>query len=164
MNYWLRARVVFQGLTIAAIVGGSYAYGQTKQQKEARAAAEQDAVLATASKERAEFQERLRAAEEAHLLEEQMAKGGRGSSTFDGVSGSNAGSGGEEKASGWWSWFGGGNSRSTTPAVPKVNDPLPPPPGVSSSPAGADMVRSPVADASPSSSKSGWGWSSEKKP
>ncbi|EED82831.1 predicted protein, partial [Postia placenta Mad-698-R] len=33
VNYWLRARVLTQGLTIAAIVGGSYAYGQTKQQK-----------------------------------------------------------------------------------------------------------------------------------
>ncbi|PCH36893.1 hypothetical protein WOLCODRAFT_56201, partial [Wolfiporia cocos MD-104 SS10] len=68
MNLWLRARVVFQGLTIVAIVGGSYAFGRTKQQKEA-AAAEQDALLSNAAKERAEFEVRLAAAEEAHRVE-----------------------------------------------------------------------------------------------
>ncbi|CCM01845.1 uncharacterized protein FIBRA_03915 [Fibroporia radiculosa] len=78
MNHWLRARVVFQGLTIAAIVGGSLAYGQTRQQKEAHAAAEQEAFLAATAKDRAEFHERLRAAEEAHRLEEEMGAADKG--------------------------------------------------------------------------------------
>ncbi|KAI0634210.1 hypothetical protein C8Q77DRAFT_1055847 [Trametes polyzona] len=64
LNHWLRVRVVMQGLTIAAVVGGSWWYGQMKHQKEAAAAAEQERVL-----ERAAFEARLRAAEEADRLE-----------------------------------------------------------------------------------------------
>ncbi|KAH9947788.1 hypoxia induced protein conserved region-domain-containing protein, partial [Amylocystis lapponica] len=66
MNYWLRARVVAQGLTIAAVVGGSYALGQTQTQKDAAAAAaaDQDARI-----ERAGFEARMREAEEAHRFE-----------------------------------------------------------------------------------------------
>jgi len=167
MNYWLRARVVAQGLTIAAIVGGSYAYGQTKQQKEAAAAKEQDNLLANAAKERAEFQQRLSAAEEAHRLEEEMAKGGRGS-----VSVARSSEPASQSGKGWRGWFDGGAAEDTPPQPPKTNEPLPPPSGVSSAPAGAEMVRTPVADApaSTSSSKGFWerlGWgrssSSEKK-
>jgi hypothetical protein len=33
MNYWLRARLVAQGVTVAAVVGGTYYYGQSKGQK-----------------------------------------------------------------------------------------------------------------------------------
>lgn len=168
MNYWLRARVLTQGLTIAAIVGGSYAYGQTKQQNEARAAAEQDVLLATAAQERAEFQVRLAAAEEAHRIEEEeMARGGRGSALP-------AGAGQVQQAGGgWFSWFGGGGyakREQGAPEPPKTNEPLLPPSGVSSAPAGVDMVRSPVADsdATPPSSKGvwerlGWGSGSDKK-
>ena len=71
LNHWLRVRVVMQGLTIVAIVGGSWWYGQMKHQKEA-AAVEQERIL-----ERAAFESRLRAAEEAdrmERLEEEQAR------------------------------------------------------------------------------------------
>ncbi|KAI0356943.1 hypothetical protein OH77DRAFT_1368157, partial [Trametes cingulata] len=64
LNHWLRVRVVMQGLTIVAVVGGSWWYGQMKHQKEAAAAADQERVL-----ERAAFEARLRAAEEADRME-----------------------------------------------------------------------------------------------
>ena len=53
-----------QGLTIVAVVGGSWWYGQMKHQKEAAASAEQERIL-----ERAAFESRLRAAEEADRME-----------------------------------------------------------------------------------------------
>ncbi|KAI0372455.1 hypothetical protein BV20DRAFT_964048 [Pilatotrama ljubarskyi] len=64
LNHWLRVRVVMQGLTIVAVVGGSWWYGQMKHQKEAAAAADQERLL-----ERAGFEARLRAAEEADRME-----------------------------------------------------------------------------------------------
>ncbi|KAI0943131.1 hypothetical protein AcV7_002364 [Taiwanofungus camphoratus] len=193
MNYWLRARVVAQGFTIAAIVGGSYAYGQTRQQQEATNAAEQEALLANAAKERAEFQERLKAAEEAHAWEVQMA-GGSASSPI--VSGSTSTSSGKGKGwGGLWGWDKSGEKTEDTkgqaPPPSKADERLTPPPGVSTepagtkmvrspdagktasaAPAGTEMVRSPVADENgPSSNKGFWGWigggdsssSSEKK-
>ncbi|RDX52579.1 hypothetical protein OH76DRAFT_1400372 [Lentinus brumalis] len=64
LNHWLRVRVVMQGLTVVAVVGGSWWYGQMKHQKEATASADQERVL-----ERAAFSARLRAAEEADRQE-----------------------------------------------------------------------------------------------
>ncbi|TFK86736.1 hypothetical protein K466DRAFT_586991 [Polyporus arcularius HHB13444] len=64
LNHWLRVRVVMQGLTVVAVVGGSWWYGQMKHQKEAAASADQERVL-----ERAAFSARLRAAEEADRQE-----------------------------------------------------------------------------------------------
>ncbi|KAI0717885.1 hypothetical protein C8T65DRAFT_605469 [Cerioporus squamosus] len=64
LNHWLRVRVIMQGLTVVAVVGGSWWYGQMKHQKEAAAAVDQERVL-----ERAAFQARLRAAEEADRQE-----------------------------------------------------------------------------------------------
>ncbi|KAI9056373.1 hypothetical protein FKP32DRAFT_1599102 [Trametes sanguinea] len=104
MNHWLRVRVVMQGLTICAVVGGSWWYGQMKHQKEAAAAAENERVL-----ERAAFEARLRAAEEAdriEKLEEQIhAKG-------------EVKNGGVSSGSGGWfgGWFGKGGSGSAPPA------------------------------------------------
>ncbi|THH27208.1 hypothetical protein EUX98_g6970 [Antrodiella citrinella] len=83
LNYWLRARLIFQGLTIAAVVGGTYVYGQTKQQKEEQA--RRDALQAEHEKlqETRAFEERLKAATEAHAAESEMfapAKGNSGGS------------------------------------------------------------------------------------
>ncbi|KAH9854610.1 hypothetical protein C2E23DRAFT_775193 [Lenzites betulinus] len=64
LNHWLRVRVLMQGLTIVAVVGGSWWYGQMKHQKEAATAVEQERLL-----ERAGFEARLRAAEETDKLE-----------------------------------------------------------------------------------------------
>jgi hypothetical protein len=73
-NVWLRWRVGLQGMTILAIVGGSYALGNTKQQQEVRAHDEQERLIGLAAKDRAAFEERLRAAEEAHAAEESIKR------------------------------------------------------------------------------------------
>ncbi len=69
MNNWFRARVIAQGATIAAIIGGSYMYGHTKKDEDAKALAEELRL-----KEKAEFEARLKAAEEAHAMEEAMRR------------------------------------------------------------------------------------------
>lgn len=96
-NNWLRVRIIAQGLTVVAIVGGSFALGQTKQQKELQAAQEQERQLALAAQERSEFGERMRAAEEAHGLEVQFSEN-RGKA--GGGSGSGSGNGGKS----WLKW------------------------------------------------------------
>jgi hypothetical protein len=72
MNFWLRARVVFQGLTVVALVGGSWVLGQTPAQQQEAAEKENERVLALAARDREEFEKRLRAAEEAHAQEEDI--------------------------------------------------------------------------------------------
>ncbi|OSC96271.1 hypothetical protein PYCCODRAFT_1429190 [Trametes coccinea BRFM310] len=88
-----------QGLTICAVVGGSWWYGQMKHQKEAAAAAENERVL-----ERAAFEARLRAAEEAdriEKLEEEIHA--RGEVKNGGVSSSGW-------LGGWFGFFGASSS------------------------------------------------------
>ena len=89
LNHWLRVRVVMQGLTVVAVVGGSWWYGQMKHQKDAAAAVEQERLL-----ERAAFEARLREAEETDRLErleaEVFAKQAQGASGSAGWLG------------GWW--------------------------------------------------------------
>ncbi|KDQ56727.1 hypothetical protein JAAARDRAFT_299938 [Jaapia argillacea MUCL 33604] len=133
-NNWLRVRIISQGLAIASIVGGSYYYGQTKSQLEAKAALEQERFLAKAAQERAEFEERLRGAEEAHN-EEQKArgifgmlgaggKGGLGKKPAEVISAGDAHkaervakveelSTSGEKKQGWWEWMGWKSSSPT---------------------------------------------------
>jgi hypothetical protein len=72
MNYWLRARVAAQGFTILAICGGAYLVN--KHEREAIAAGSEDISQenrAKQEKERREFEERLKNAEEAHRIEVQ---------------------------------------------------------------------------------------------
>ena len=71
MNYWLRARVIAQGLTIAAVVAGAWMMGQTKSQIN-KSAHEQDEMLAGLQRRREEFEERLKNAEENHRLEQEI--------------------------------------------------------------------------------------------
>jgi len=71
MNYWLRARVIAQGLTIAAVVAGAWMMGQTKPQID-KSAHEQDELLAGLQRRREEFEERLKNAEENHRLEQEI--------------------------------------------------------------------------------------------
>ncbi|KAI0657438.1 hypothetical protein C8Q70DRAFT_1001341 [Cubamyces menziesii] len=106
MNHWLRVRVVMQGLTIVAVVGGSWWYGQMKHQKEAAAAAENERVL-----ERAAFEARLRAAEEADRLEklEEQVHANAAAAAAHG--------GGGVSGGGWLGgWFGRGGSGSASGA------------------------------------------------
>ncbi|KAK2460760.1 hypothetical protein APHAL10511_007230 [Amanita phalloides] len=60
MNHWLRARVAAQGFTILALCGG--AYMMNKREREGAAGKVNDGT----EKERREFEERLKAAEQAH--------------------------------------------------------------------------------------------------
>jgi len=76
MNHWLRARVAAQGFTILAICGGAYLVN--KREREAAAAKGSNDVSQESAaenrkqeKERREFEERLKNAEEAHRIEVQ---------------------------------------------------------------------------------------------
>ncbi|KAF8270025.1 hypothetical protein EI94DRAFT_1572365 [Lactarius quietus] len=59
-NNWLRVRIVAQGLTVAAVVAGSWAYGVSTPASQLETAAAQDKAI----QERAAFEDRLRLAEE----------------------------------------------------------------------------------------------------
>jgi hypothetical protein len=72
MNVWLRARVVFQGLTVVALLAGSYAMGQTPAQQREAAEKENERLLSLAAREREEFEKRMRLAEEAHAEETEV--------------------------------------------------------------------------------------------
>ncbi|KAA1471942.1 hypothetical protein DENSPDRAFT_871860 [Dentipellis sp. KUC8613] len=64
LNTWLRVRIVAQGLTVAAVVAGTYVYG--KKLEPAPAAAQAEVREAPDARG---FEDRLRAAEEAHAFE-----------------------------------------------------------------------------------------------
>ncbi|KAH9996310.1 hypoxia induced protein conserved region-domain-containing protein, partial [Russula vinacea] len=65
LNNWLRVRIIAQGLTIAAVVVGSWAYGTARPAHELDASAAQD----KAALERVAFEDRLRLAEEVTRAE-----------------------------------------------------------------------------------------------
>ncbi|KAI0074618.1 hypothetical protein K474DRAFT_1520157 [Panus rudis PR-1116 ss-1] len=104
-NNWLRARVVAQGFTVAALVGGSYmiktqsdANHNDEVAAKARAAREE----ADAAKEKREFEERLKAAEEAWKAEVGQAE----SSAAQGVH-----SQATSSSKSWWSWGSGSSQK-----------------------------------------------------
>ncbi|KAF9781308.1 hypoxia induced protein conserved region-domain-containing protein [Thelephora terrestris] len=113
MNYWLRARVIAQGFTIAAVVAGAWMMGRTKPQID-QSAREQDEMLATLQKRR-EFEERLKNAEENHRREQEIlnAPPSEGSSTPE-VRDINAQSPQLPQTSSTWNplrWYKGSNSK-----------------------------------------------------
>lgn len=59
-NNWLRLRILAQGLTVAAVVAGSWAYGVSTPASQLETAAAHDKAI----QERAAFEDRLRLAEE----------------------------------------------------------------------------------------------------
>lgn len=75
MNYWMRARVGLQGLTLVALVAGSMAL--KAERDKAKTVEEANALEVTQEmlkqKEKDEFEERLRGAEAAHLQETVLA-------------------------------------------------------------------------------------------
>lgn len=71
LNFWFRMRILFQGLTVAAIIAGSYVI--EKRKREEAALIQEDAVDERV-KERLEFEARLRGAEEAHAFEQELAR------------------------------------------------------------------------------------------
>lgn len=71
LNFWFRMRILFQGLTVAAIIAGSYVI--EKRKREGAVLLQEDAGDER-MKERLEFEERLRGAEEAHAFEQELAR------------------------------------------------------------------------------------------
>jgi len=65
-NNWLRVRIVAQGLTVTAVVAGSWAYGSARPMPELDASAARD----KAAEERIAFEDRMRLAEEVTRAEE----------------------------------------------------------------------------------------------
>lgn len=114
MNHWLRARVAAQGFTILAICGGAYLVN--KREREAAAGSEDISQenRAKKEKERREFEERLKNAEEAHRIEVQ----GRNNAqklVSRGATAESPNPPGHNKA-GWLGWLGWStSSRSNIP-------------------------------------------------
>jgi len=75
-NYWLRARVGAQALTIVALVAGTY-YLRPKQDMTADADVERRRIE-KAAREKEEFEERLRGAEDAYAVEKELMRGRKG--------------------------------------------------------------------------------------
>ncbi|KAI0058331.1 hypothetical protein BV25DRAFT_1762283, partial [Artomyces pyxidatus] len=65
-NNWLRVRILAQGLTVAAVVAGSWAYGSASVPQHV---ADEQAAAEKARTDRVAFEERMRAAEEVHRVE-----------------------------------------------------------------------------------------------
>jgi Hypoxia induced protein conserved region len=105
-NNWLRVRVIAQGLTIVAIVAGTYSLGQRGFGVEAelnKTPVEADLERRREEKidrDRKEFEGRLKKAEEAHRAETQASS-----------LAANASSGVARK--GWFSWANGSSSGSS---------------------------------------------------
>jgi len=120
MNHWLRARVAAQGFTILAICGGAYLVN--KREREAAAAKGNGDISQESAtenrkqeKERREFEERLKNAEEAHRIEVQgrdnaqkpISRGTTVESPYAPA----------HNKAGWLGWLGWNtSSRSNTPA------------------------------------------------
>ena len=71
LNRWFRARIMFQGATVAAIVAGSYTIEARKRAEEERL---RELAQDPAMKEKLEFEARLKAAEEAYAYEQALVK------------------------------------------------------------------------------------------
>jgi hypothetical protein len=141
MNYWLRARVIAQGLTIVAVVAGSWMMGQTKSQlgQSAAVVVAEGADLTGREKRKIEFEERLRGAEESHRLEVAIAAGkgpvGQGQTVVEPVKTSNQEEANEKGKSGFgWSmlskavWFGGSTTKTPRSSPSSSSTPAPPAP------------------------------------
>ncbi|ESK92073.1 yml030w-like protein [Moniliophthora roreri MCA 2997] len=77
-QYWLRARVGFQLLTILAVCGGIYQFGQSNLEENIRAQEQIRAEMnRKAQMEREGFDERMRAAEEAQRQDDALLKAAR---------------------------------------------------------------------------------------
>jgi hypothetical protein len=137
LNRWFRARIVFQGATIAAIVAGSYAV----QKKQDGTPQESLSAEELKARERLEFEARLRKAEENHAFEQAMRGGNP-----------------KEKEKGIFAKLGlgrgpaGSVQEHSQPAPSTTATTVPPPPTV---PAPVSSVE---AEQPSSSGKSWWGW------
>ncbi|KAH9988100.1 hypoxia induced protein conserved region-domain-containing protein [Russula compacta] len=107
-NNWLRVRIIAQGLTIAGVVAGSWAYSTSRPPSELDASAAQD----KAALERVAFEDRLRLAEEITRAESGSTPSTKQGTTFPTTeipsSSTTSGSGS------WRSWCGWGRPKDGT--------------------------------------------------
>jgi hypothetical protein len=119
MNYWMRVRVLMQGLTIVAFVGGVYRLrgaegiwggGSTEGGSAGRGVGgqrgEQELI------DRAGFRGRLKKAEEAHRLESGSASGRAENERGDGSEQRPPEGGERRNGNGLWQWWRGSSSTS----------------------------------------------------
>ena len=112
MNHWLRARVAAQGLTILGICGGAYLVNKREREASASSDVSQGVENRKLEKERREFGERLKNAEEAHRMEIQ----GRNNIQNSVSRGTTVDSAHAPDNAGWLGWLGWNtSSRSNTP-------------------------------------------------
>jgi len=114
-NNWLRVRVIAQGLTIVAVVAGTYSFGyrQATPSNNAGGKSQVEVDLEVrreekVGRERAAFEERLRVAEEMHKAE--VGGGAVVGSDVQKSAGTKGvgGSGQSSRRTGWWGlgWLG----------------------------------------------------------
>jgi Hypoxia induced protein conserved region len=106
-NNWLRVRILAQGLTVAAVVAGSWAYGSARPM-----AHELDASAARekAAEERVAFEDRLRLAEEVTRAESASASSPTNVQATA-VTTTKEPTSTPTTSSSWWSWWGWNESK-----------------------------------------------------
>ncbi|KAG7092872.1 hypothetical protein E1B28_009184 [Marasmius oreades] len=98
-QFWLRARVVFQALTILAVCGSAYVFGQSNLEENQRALeVHREMVNSKAERERREFDERMREAERVQEEEEELGR------VLARRRLEREGAGSVGVGSGWWPW------------------------------------------------------------
>lgn len=123
-NHWLRVRVAAQGLTIVALVAGTYSLRPKDGLIDDPTATRNDADverrrLEKLAKEKDEFEERMKGAEVAHDVENSFLQSRRKaraaakeapSAPPPSDAPAPAAKGGQ-----WWGWFGGSGTKSIPP-------------------------------------------------
>ncbi len=111
LNNWLRVRIVAQGLTVAAVVVGSWSYGTSRPSPELDATV----ALDKAAQERVAFEERLRLAEEVTRAESGLAPSTNGQTPAAPTTELPSSSPISGSRRSWWKWYGstGGTDKST---------------------------------------------------
>jgi len=124
-NHWLRVRVAAQGLTIVALVAGTYSLRPKDTQS-----VDDDPTLTRndvdverrrlekVAKEKAEFEERMKSAEVAHDMEDMLRGDKRRrneSMNASGTQETNDSTTPDAASTGrWWGWFGRGSGAGTS--------------------------------------------------
>ncbi|KAK7466300.1 HIG1 domain member 2A [Stygiomarasmius scandens] len=115
LQHWLRARVALQTVTVLAVLGGLYKYGQANLEENQRIMEMQRQVELEkkAIREREEFEERIRQAGEAQKEEEALRKGRLAVNNATAPTPAST-----QNSSGWSSWFTFGRSQNATLPTP----------------------------------------------
>ncbi|KAL0579406.1 Respiratory supercomplex factor 1, mitochondrial [Marasmius crinis-equi] len=109
-QHWLRARVVFQALTILAVCGGVYKFGQPNIEENQRALEiHKELVETKAARERAEFDERMKQAEIAHAQDQAIIAARKKAESEKGSA---------KTTGSWWPSWGSSRSEDKTTAMP----------------------------------------------